>query len=89
MAYMASTTMCAMQVPTLHAQASNDKVIAIAPLVLPSLRQLKHVSFFWSSSWQWMYLVYGVLAWQTAYILYTFWWKAPVSNIDRVLREGS
>jgi hypothetical protein len=55
--------------------ASSDKFATVAPLALPSLQQLLH-----GWTWHWTYLVYTVLIWQTTYILYTFWWKAPVRS---------
>jgi len=28
--------------------------------------------------WHWYYAFYALLAWQTAALLWKFWWKAPV-----------
>ncbi|KAH3919011.1 hypothetical protein HBH56_027670 [Parastagonospora nodorum] len=81
MAYMASTTLCAMHAPPLHLQAPADKFVAVAPFLLPPVQSLSHSNLFSSWTWHWAYLVYALLLWQITYILHTFWWKAPTGVI--------
>ncbi|KAF2498144.1 cytochrome P450 [Lophium mytilinum] len=69
--------MCAKHSPLPYAQSSSGSLAWLAPITLPCIKQLGLANALPTLTWQWLDLVYLFLIYQTAYILHTFWWKAP------------
>ena len=53
-----------------------DPFIGEQSIELPPVAGLAATSS--TSLWHWYHAVYLVLAWQTAVVIWSFWWKAPV-----------
>ncbi len=87
-AYMVSTTMCATSAASVYPHLSSEHLVGLAPIVLPTVKTLGLTQAFFGLvraflGFNWSYLTYIFLAWQTYYVIYTFWWKAPVCYFNK------
>ncbi|EGD98143.1 hypothetical protein TESG_05529 [Trichophyton tonsurans CBS 112818] len=64
----------------MHTEPPSKHIVTMAIPVLPSFSKLASTVDSQGWNWHWYHVVYLFLSWQTAQILWKFWWKAP-SNV--------
>ncbi|EFE32897.1 uncharacterized protein ARB_00355 [Trichophyton benhamiae CBS 112371] len=64
----------------MHTEPPSKHIVTMAIPILPSFSKLASTVDSRGWNWHWYHVVYLFLAWQTAQILWKFWWKAP-SNV--------
>ncbi|EZF76664.1 hypothetical protein H105_02018 [Trichophyton soudanense CBS 452.61] len=64
----------------MHTEPPSKHIVTMAIPVLPPFSKLASTIDSRGWNWHWYHVVYLLLAWQTAQILWKFWWKAP-SNV--------
>lgn len=67
-----------MNASTLYVEPVCEQAVPAASKPLPLISSLSIIGAFSGWHWHLFYIVYPLLAWQAAAVLWKFWWKAPV-----------